>query len=358
VVQQDVRFDAAFGAPELRPGKNRSRHKDTAVVTGATGHVGNVLVRKLLDCGASVRAMVLPGEDSRPLAGLDVQCVEGDVRNLDTLRSAFAGTSTVYHLAGLISILSGRTEALHAVNVVGTRNVVRACEECGVARMVYVSSAHALVEPPHGTAITEAAGSDPSKIVGPYAQSKARATQEVLLGVERGLDAVVVFPSGVVGPYDFNVSDMGQLILDFLNRRLPAYVEGAYDFVDIRDVVNGIIAAGQKGRKGEGYILSGELLSVSRLMALLQELTGVSAPSLRLPQWIARIAAVFTPFLSSVTGKKPRFTSYSLRVLRSNGLMDCSKARRELDYTARPLKASIADAVEWFRTSDLWPPRV
>ena len=329
--------------------------RDTVVVTGATGHVGNVLVRELLNCGTVVRAMILPGEDRKPLAGLDVECVQGDVRNLDTLRRAFAGTSIVYHLAGLISILPGRNEALHAVNVVGTSNVARACEECGVARLVYVSSAHALVETPHGTAITEAVGCDPSKIAGPYAQSKARATQEVLQSADHGLDAVVVFPTGVVGPCDFNISEMGQLILDFVNRRLPAYVEGAYDFVDVRDVAIGIIAAGQKGRKGEGYILSGELLSVSRLMALLQELTGVPVPFLMLPQWVARSAALFTPLLSRVTGKKPRFTSYSLRVLRSNGLMDCSKARHELGYTPRPLNTSIADAVDWFRTSGIWP---
>ena len=326
----------------------------TAVVTGATGHVGNVLVRELLERGAPVRAMVLPGEDSKSLAGLDVECVEGDVRNLDALRSAFAGASTVYHVAGLISILPGRTEALHAVNVVGTRNVVLACGECGVARMVYVSSAHALVEPPHGTAITEAAGSAPSKIVGPYAQSKARATQEVRRGVERGLDAVIVFPSGVVGPYDFNVSEMGRVLLDFVNRRLPAYVEGAYDFVDVRDVANGIIAAAEKGRKGEGYILSGEILSVSRLVKLLEEISAVPAPSVRIPLWLARGAAAFTPLLSAATGNKPRFTSYSLRVLRSNPLMDCSKARNELGHDPRPVKESLADSLEWLRATGLW----
>jgi dihydroflavonol-4-reductase len=327
-----------------------------AVVTGATGHVGNVLARELLAEGTPVRAMVLPGEDSQSLAGLDIEYAEGDVRDLETLRRAFAGASVVYHLAGLISIQPGRTAALHAVNVVGTRNVVRACEDCCVGRLVYVSSVHALAEPPHGTAITEAAGFSPSAIAGPYAQSKARATQEVMLGVQRGLDAVVVYPSGVTGPNDFNLSEMGQVILDFVRRRLPMYVEGAYDFVDVRDVVSGIIAAGRRGRKGEGYILSGEMLSVSRLMALLWELTGVRPPTLKLPYWIARTVAAFSPAFAIVTGTKPRFTNYSLRVLRSNGLMDCSKARRELGYAPRPLDASIADAVAWFRTTPLWPP--
>lgn len=328
--------------------------QDKVVVTGATGHVGNVLVRELLERGVPVRAMLLPGERITPLAGLDVECVEGDVRDPDALRRVFAGASLVYHLAGLISILPGQTAALHAVNVLGTRNVVRVCEECGVARLVYVSSVHALVEPPHGIAITEDAGFDPAGVIGPYAQSKARATQEVMRGIDRGLDAVIVFPSGVVGPCDFNVSEMGQVVLHSVRRRrLPAYVDGEYDFVDVRDVVNGIVAAGARGTRGEGYILSGEILSISRLMALLQELTGMPAPALKLPFWIARTAAVFTPLLAAATGSKPRFTSYSLRVLRSNALMDCSKARRELGYTARPLSASFADAVEWFRASGL-----
>ena len=319
------------------------------VVTGATGHIGNVLVRGLLAQGRQVRALVPPFEDTRPLAGLDVELVGGDIRDPDSLRCAFAGASVVYHLAGQISILPGRAKALHATNVVGTRNVIQACLDGGVERMVYVSSVHALVEPPHGTAITEEAGCDPRRVVGAYAKSKAQATLAVREAAARGLDAVIIFPSGVIGPHDFNRSEMGQVILDFARRRLPAYVDGAYDFVDVRDVADGIVRAGLKGRTGEGYILSGGILPVPRLMELLQELTGVRAPSLRLPRRVAMAAAVFTPLFSAVTGAKPRFASYAIRVLGSNCLISCAKARRELDYAPRPIEETLADTVQWFR---------
>ena len=328
--------------------------QETVVVTGATGHVGNVLVRELLERGRPVRALVLPGEDTRPIDGLEIETAAGDVRDRDGLLRAFGGASTVYHLAGLVSILPGQRRALHEVNVLGTRNVLHACKQCGIGRMVYVSSVHALEEPPRGVPVTENAGNDPLRIIGDYAQSKALATREVMSAAKEGLDAVVVYPSGVVGPYDFKVSEMGRLILDFARGRLPGYVEGAYDFVDVRDVVNGLIAAGEQGRAGEGYILSGEILSVSRLMTILQNLTGIAAPSFCFPPWLANSAAIFTPLLAAVTGTKARFTRYSLCVLRSNAQMDCTKARLELGYQARTLEVSFTDAIEWFRRSGLW----
>jgi dihydroflavonol-4-reductase len=322
------------------------------VVTGATGHLGNVLVRELLARGQDVRVLMLPLENVRPLAGLDVEPVAGDVRDRNSLIKAFAGASYVYHVAGLISISPGQNKALHAVNVLGTRNVVDACLECGVKRLVYTSSVHALVEAPHGTAITETAGCDPARTIGPYAQSKALATHEVLRGVERGLDAVIVFPSGIVGPYDFAPSEMGQMMLDFMGRKLPAYIDGAYDFVDVRDVAAGILRAGEGGRTGEGYILSGEIVTVKRLMTLLHELTEIRAPSIKLPRWMAASAAVFAPWYYRLAGTRPRLTRYSVYVLGSNCQFDCGKARQEFDYTSRNIIATIADSIEWFRQNE------
>lgn len=318
-------------------------------VTGATGHIGNVLVRELLAQGRRVRAVVPSFEDGRSLEGLAVERVDGDLRDPDALKRAFSGVSIVFHLAGAISILPWPTKALHTVNVAGTRNVIQACLDCGVARMVYASSVHALLELPHGTTITETAGCDPAKIAGPYAQSKAQATLDVFDAVQRGLDAVVVYPAGVMGPYDFNKSEMGQLILDFAHRAIPAYVDGAYDFVDVRDVASGIIRAAERGRKGEGYILSGQILSVSAMLTMLQELTGVRAPALRIPMWTAIAAAAFNPLIR----ENPRFTTYSLRVLRSNCLFSNAKAQEELGYTARPLQESLSDAVDWFRAAGM-----
>ena len=329
------------------------------VVTGATGHIGNVLVRQLLSRGEKVRVLIPPAEDITPLDGLKVEMVGGDVRKIDSLIPALEGGDMVYHLAGIISILPGKSRLLYQVNVVGTQNIVEACLKTGVKRLVYTSSIHAIEEPPHGTIIDETFPYNPDKVPKGYGRSKAQATLAVLKGVKHGLNAVIVCPTGVTGPYDYKISEMGQLIIDFVNGDLKAYVDGAYDFVDVRDVATGIILAGEKGRSGESYILSGEQITVRVLLLMLQELTGVKAPSLKVPIWLARIAAKVTPLYYRLTRTKPRFTTYSIDVLCSNSLISSEKARRELGFSTRPIRESIADSVLWFKeTGRLSPPQM
>jgi len=209
------------------------------VVTGATGHIGNVLVRELLKRGKKVRAVIPPFEDTTPLEGLEVERVEGDVRNADSLIHAFNGADVVYHLAGIISILPGKTELLYQVNVEGTRNVVEACLKSNVRRLIYTSSIEAIAEPPQGTVIDETIPFAPDNAIAEYGRSKAKAALAVLEGLKKGLDAVIVCPTGVIGPYDFKLSEMGQLFIDFARGKSRIYVGGAYDFVDVRDVAIG-----------------------------------------------------------------------------------------------------------------------
>ena len=299
------------------------------VVTGATGHIGNVLVRDLLSRGENVRAVIPPFEDTTPLDGLELEIAEGDVRDIDSLVRAFTGSDVVYHLAGIVSILPGQGELSHRVNVVGTRNVVEACLRTDVRRLVYTSSVHAIAEPPPGTVIDETLPFDPDKTLGEYGKSKALATAEVLEGVKRGLDAVIACPTGVIGPRDHKPSEMGQLIMDFAKRRLKAYLDGAYDFVDVRDVAASLILAGEKGRAGECYILSGERITIRDLLSMLEEITGVRAPSFKAPMWLARLMVVFTPLYYRLTRTTPVFTEYSIDVLASNSLVSGEKARRE-----------------------------
>ena len=221
------------------------------VVTGATGHVGNVLLRRLVAEGTTdVRALVRPGKSTAAIADLEVEIVEADVRHYDSLVRAFRGADVVFHLAGIVSIATGGLKRLHETNVGGTRNVIAACREAGVGRLVYTSSVHAFVEQPPGTCLKETGAIDPLGVHGPYAKTKAEATLLVLEAAREGLDAVVVFPSGIIGPYDFRPSDTGALILACFHRRLKAYVRGAYDFVDVRDVAQGLMAAAQKGMPG------------------------------------------------------------------------------------------------------------
>ena len=318
------------------------------LVTGATGHIGNVLVRFLRQRGENVRALILPGEDCCSLDGLGVETCEGDVLQPGLLARAFAGVRTVYHLAGVISILPGKDDLLRRVNIQGTMNVVQAALQAGVRRLVYTSSIHAIARPPEGVIIDETIPFDPTSSYGEYDRSKAEASMVVLDAVDHGLDAVIVCPTGVIGPYDYRRSELGQLILDYVQEKPQFYVDGAYDFVDVRDVADGLIKAHENGRTGESYILSGERVSVVDLLLSLREVTGKRLPLLRIPRAIARFASRFTPYYYRLTHTKPRFTTYSLETLESNSVISHAKAQRELGYSPRPIKESLIDAVSWF----------
>ena len=319
------------------------------VITGATGHLGNVLVRKLVSMNKKVRALILPGEDIASLKGLEVEKVEGDVRVPDSLRKAFEGADIVYHCAGIISILPGQQKQLYQVNVLGTRNVVNMCLETKVKRLVYTSSIHALSEPAPGIVIDESREFNPENVLGEYSKSKALGTLEVLKGIEKGLDAVILCPSGIIGPHDYRISEMGKLIVDFVKGKVKACVSGAYDFVDVRDVAEGLILACEKGKKGECYILSGQQISVRQLLKFLEEISGVKAPSFKIPHQVARTAGFFNVLYCNLMKIKPLFTPFSIDVLASNSLVSCQKAQDELGYSPRSIYESIKDTVRWFR---------
>lgn len=319
------------------------------LVTGATGHIGNVLVRKLISKGLNVKVMVLPGDNLKSLNDLNIDVVEGDVTDYNSIISALDGVTTVFHLAGIISIMPGLDELLYNVNVRGTRNMVNASLEKNVKRFIYTSSVHALNEPPHGTVIDETCYYKPQSSRGDYDRTKAQASLEVIEGVKKGLNAVIICPSGVIGPYDYNVSQMGQLILNYMNQDMNVYIDGAYDFVDVRDVAQGLILASEKGVSGETYIISGEKITIKELMNLLEENTGIKSPKIKIPHFIARAAGKIAPIYYRNRKTRPLFTNYSAEVLRSNCDITNEKARKELGYTPRPLKVTIRDSVGWFR---------
>jgi dihydroflavonol-4-reductase len=320
------------------------------VVTGATGLLGNVLVRTLVTQGsAPVRALVRPTSDRGPLAGLDVEFVTGDLQDRDSLVSAFAGADVVFHLAGTVSITRGGFRQLRETNVEGTLNVLSACKEAGVRRLVYCSSIHAFTVPPRGSCVTEDSPVDPARAAGAYDRTKAEATLAVREAVRHGMDAVMVHPTGVVGPYDYRPSNTGELVLQCARGRLGAYVTGAYNFVDVRDVANGIIAAASRGRAGEGYILAGHNVTVWELLKGIEAVTGTPAPRLRIPIRLVRAVSFLIPVYYRVTRQKPLFTTYSLDVISSGCTMTNEKAERELGYHPRPFQQTLGDTVKWFR---------
>ncbi|BAL80221.1 SDR family oxidoreductase [Caldisericum exile] len=316
-------------------------------VIGGTGHLGNVLIRELLKRGEHVVCIVPKGEDLTPISGLAVEVRTGDITDFESINKALFGVDYVYHTAGVISISKGEWEKLYKVNVLGTRNVVEACIKNNVKRLVYTSSIHAFKEPPLDLPITEDIPLEPQ--FGEYARSKALATLEVLRGVERGLDAVIVAPTGIIGPYDFKVSEMGTLILKYMNSKLFFYVDGAYDFVDVRDVAMGEILAMKKGKIGQIYILSGEKITVKEILEILRNISGKRISHIKISYSLAKFSALFTPIISQITKEKPLFTLYSLSVLKSNCNVLKDKAIKELGYTSRPLETSLKDAYLWFK---------
>ncbi|NNK89769.1 MAG: SDR family oxidoreductase [Saprospiraceae bacterium] len=324
------------------------------LITGSSGHIGNVLVRKLVEQGEEVILMTKSGEKPLWLNHLDVAVRKANLNDPEAVDEAIKGSSVVFHLAGIISISSFDSTELHEINVEGTQYVVDACIRHGVKRLIYTSSVHALPERDYGEVISERAEFNASKLFGAYARTKAEATRRVLEGVKKGLDAVICFPSGVMGPHDHRGSEAGRLIKDYANNRLPVYINGAYNFVDVRDVVNGLLLAWNHGKKGEGYILSGEKMSLQEFFDILKSLH----PQMRKPQWriplpVALASAWFVESVCRIISVKPIFTVYAIKVLQSNCNMPSKKASLELGYSARPVRQSIADSLEWFKENKL-----
>ena len=317
------------------------------LVTGAAGHIGNVLVRELLEDGQQVRALVLPGEDITALKGLDVEFVEGNVLDPQSLDNAMHGIEKVFHLAGIISIMPGQGGLIRRVNVDGTKNVLRAAQKAGVRRLVYTSSIHALSRSWIGR-IDERAPFDKFNPAGEYDRTKAEASLAVLEAVETGLDAVIVCPTGIIGPHDYRGSEMGDLLRNFMRPKPHLMIEGAYDFVDVRDAARGHILACERGRKGEVYILSGVQIKIFQLKQMVQDVLGRRTATIHIPNWLAKFAAIFTPLFYRLTRQTPKFTGYSIETVQGNSDISCQKARRELGYNPRLMITTVADTVKWW----------
>lgn len=320
------------------------------VITGATGLVGTVLVKALVDSGKNVRIIIRPTSNMTPFKNMNIDIVTGDVRHKSSLNEAFRGANIVYHLAGIVSITPGKTEMLEEVNVQGTKNVIAACIENDVNRLVYMSSIHALAELPHGQLIDESAPIHPDKVVGHYAKSKAKATLSIFAAKERGLDVVVVYPSGIIGPYSHSVSNMAQMIIDYVKGKIPVLIDGTYDFVDVRDVVAGTITAGEKGRSGEGYILSGYQITLKQLFHILSHLTDRKMPKIRLPYCLLKMFIPLATWLAKKRGQVPTLTSYALYTISSNSLFSHEKATLELNYMPRHIARTIEDTFTWYQS--------
>jgi dihydroflavonol-4-reductase len=320
----------------------------TVVVTGAAGHVGNNLVRALLAQGRRVRALV--HRDRRALEGLEgIEIIEGDVRDFASLRRAFDSADVVYHTAAYISLSRHDWPRLEAINVHGTRNVIDACLDQRVHRLIHFSSIHALVQEPLDVPVDESRSLVNSQHRPPYDRSKAAGEREVRRAIEEeGLDAVIIYPTGMIGPNDFCPSYFGQVLLALAQKQLPALVAGGFNWVDVRDVVAGAMEAEDHGPIGTGYLLPGHWASLRELAAMVKEITWTDPPRLVLPMWVARFGVPFCAHFTKLGGEHPLYTGVSLRALRGNRMISRELAMRDLDYHPRPLLETLVDTFRWF----------
>ena len=328
------------------------------IITGAAGHLGSALLRRLAGSAAEIYALILPGERREKMEG--VHYVEGDVRDIDSLRPLFACPQRrelcVIHAAGIIQICKEASPAMKEVNISGTDHILQLCREYRVRRLVYVSSVHAIREKPRDEVMRETEEFVPGAVVGAYAQTKAEATRRVLAAGKEGLDVVVVHPSGILGPYDSHSNHLVQMIRDYLRGALPACVEGGYDFVDVRDVAEGCLLAMDRGRSGGCYILSGRHYEIREVLEMARQESHGRRLAV-LPMWMARAAAPAMEWYARQKKERPLYTAYSLYTLQSNGRFCHDKATRELGYMPRDLRETVRDTVAWCREGRLAPAR-
>ena len=323
---------------------------DKYLVTGATGFLGRAVAEELVRRKAQVHALVLHDDPYTDLLPKEVRTVIGDVCDKSSLSDFFADADSrtcVIHCAGIVSVASRPGPRLYQVNVGGTWKVLRQCMEHDVGKMVYVSSVHAIPEKSKGCIISEDCEFSPGLVDGDYAKSKAAATELVFDAAERGLNASIVFPSGIIGPGDLQGGSFTSMAKSFLSGKLPFAVRGGYDFVDVRDVARGILACSESGEPGKGYILSGCYVTIRRMLQLVGKAAKLKYRSICLPLGLARLAAPYYERRSLRERKQLFFTPYSVSVLASNGQFSHAAASERFAYQPRPIEETLGDMTAW-----------
>ena len=324
-------------------------------VTGASGFIGANLVHELVARGHRVKALLRPGADVRGLGDAAFEHVEGDVSHRARLEQALSGCDWCFHVAASYHLWLPDYRPMYATNVQGTRNVLEAAAAAGCKRIVYTSTVGCigLPKPVRGkiSATDETSSAAESQMSNDYKRSKWQAEQVALEMAAKGLPVVIVNPSAPVGPCDVKPTPTGQVIVDFLNRALPAYLDTGLNWVHVRDVAVGHILAAEKGRVGERYILGHAEgnWTMKQALAVLEQITGVPAPRIRIPYFVALAAAFVNAGISSLTGKPPKAPLAGVRMARHKMFFNPAKAIRELGLPQTPPRQALADAVEWFR---------
>lgn len=330
------------------------------LVTGAAGFMGSNVCAQLLERGDKVRAFVLEGDKAARYIPGDVEIFYGNLCDKASLEPFFAveqGVETIcIHVASMVTVNPYYRKMLLDVNVGGTANIIDMClehKEC--RKLVYVSSTGAIPERPHGEKISEVEEYvNLDEVVGWYSKSKAMATNNIFTAIrERGLRATVVYPTGIMGPNDHSLSETTSTIIKIIKGQMPAGIDGSFNMVDVRDLAAGCIAAADKGRIGEGYILGNEVIRFRDMSRIISQEAGCKPVKFFLPIFLAEMIARSMERRAAKTGKMPLMTTFSVYNLKRNNEFDYSKAARELGYTTRALDVTLRDQIKWLKDNNL-----
>jgi dihydroflavonol-4-reductase len=325
--------------------------KDLTLVTGASGFVGSAVARALLARDHRVRALMRPSSPRTNLAGLDLDIVEGDMRDPAALDRAMAGVRHLFHVAADYRLWARDPEEILRNNRLGTGAVMEAALRHGLERIVYTSSVATLALHADGTPSTEADGLSEENAIGAYKRSKVAAERLVQkLVAERGLPAVIVNPSTPIGPRDIRPTPTGRIIVEAASGHMPGFVDTALNFVHVDDVAEGHLAAFERGRVGELYILGGQNATLAEMLAEIARIVGRRPPRLRIPRPPLYPLAFLAEAVARVTGREPFVTLDGLRMAKYRMVFSSAKAERELGYRARPYVQGLAEAIEWFHS--------
>ncbi len=322
----------------------------TTLVTGAAGFLGSHVARQLASRGEEVRVLMRPTSTNRAITDLSLEYITGDLRDPASLDRAMAGVQKVFHVAADYRLWARRSQEIYDSNVGGTKNVLEAARKAGVEQFIYTSTV-ATIAVDRPELPNEATDAKLEEMVGHYKRSKWLAEKEVLNAAKSGFPAIVAMPTTPVGPGDWKPTPTGKIILDFLNGKMPGYVETGLNFVGVEECAAGHLLVAEKGKAGERYLLGGENLTLKQMLDALAKITGLPAAALKIPHGLALGVAYASTVFSRLIGREPRIPVEGVKIAQHMMFVDCTRAQRELGFRAGPVAAALERAVRWYEAN-------
>jgi dihydroflavonol-4-reductase len=322
----------------------------TTLVTGAAGFLGSHVARQLVARGEEVRVLLRASSSNRAISDLSLEYVTGDLRDVGSLERALAGVRRVFHVAADYRLWAKNPQDIYDSNVRGTRNLLAAAKKAGIEQLIYTSTV-ATIAVDRPQLPNEFTDSKLKEMVGHYKRSKWMAEQEVVKAAKEGLPAIVAMPTTPVGPWDWKPTPTGKIILDFLNGKMPGYVETGLNFVGVEECAAGHLLVSEKGKIGERYLLGAENLTLKQLLDTLAKITGLAAPSMKIPHGVALGVAYVESAFSRLIGKEPQIPVEGVKIAQHMMFVDCSRAKKELGFAPGPVAAALERAVRWYKAN-------